>query len=116
MRQKVRRKPKKNKIANELPKYDRINCNGRMIKRPLDREKNRVTEEIFPPVTQKEKIDNGELEDLQSFENSWEEAKGRGVVHDEFSAKSIAISLAVAASILAGAFFFAKSIIDIMNK
>ena len=36
--------------------------------------------------------------------------------HDEFSVKSIVISAVIASGMLAGAFYFAKIIVDIMAK
>ena len=116
MRKKARRR-KKNPVANELPKYDWINVNGRMYKRPLRDSVNQVKEEIIAISKPKERpsVDKKAKEKL-CLRDEWEQQKQLSMVHDEFSAKSIAISLAVAASILAAAFFFAKSIVDIMNK
>jgi hypothetical protein len=117
IRNKQRRKGKgRKKIpSSELERFSRINVNGMIIS-------------SSQPVGEKKKVENSwpsgfisirpkpkeRSRKIGSWREAWEQSLQRSTLHDEFSVKSIVISVVLASMILAGSFFFATKIANIM--
>jgi hypothetical protein len=111
IKKKARRKKKKGKITpNERSRFDWINVDGRMIKKPPATDGVDYIESISSQLPVK-KPKPKKSKDPRGF---WERAMQTSAVHDEFSVKSIVISIVLASLILAGSFFFASKIAKIM--